>query len=196
MIRYILIGLLLCGQAISFAQIIYHDASNFPLLGKATETNSARYERFPDSLRNISRSPLWNLSRNSAGMAIRFRSNSTQIAVKWENLFNNHMNHMTDTGVKGLDLYCLEGNCLWRFVNSARPTGKINRATIIANMQPEEREYMLYLPLYDGLVSLAIGVDSLATIDQPLIDYPICKKPVVFYEMCIRDRSCIVVFVH
>ena len=82
MIRYILIGLLLCGQAISFAQIIYHDASNFPLFGKATETNSARYERFPDSLRNISRSPLWNLSRNSAGMAIRFRSNSTQIAVK------------------------------------------------------------------------------------------------------------------
>ena len=65
MIRYILIGLLLCGQAISFAQIIYHDASNFPLLGKATETNSARYERFPDSLRNISRSPLWYLSRNS-----------------------------------------------------------------------------------------------------------------------------------
>lgn len=190
MIRYILIGLLLCGQAISFAQIIYHDASNFPLLGKATVTNSARYERFPDSLRNISRSPLWNLSRNSAGMAIRFRSNSTQIAVKWENLFNNHMNHMTDTGVKGLDLYCLEGNCLWRFVNSARPTGKINRATIIANMQPEEREYMLYLPLYDGLVSLAIGVDSLATIDQPLIDYPIRKKPVVFYGTSILQGGC------
>lgn len=195
MIRYILIGLLLCGQAISFAQIIYHDASNFPLLGKATETNSARYERFPDSLRNISRSPLWNLSRNSAGMAIRFRSNSTQIAVKWENLFNNHMNHMTDTGVKGLDLYCLEGNCLWRFVNSARPTGKINQATIIANMQPEEREYMLYLPLYDGLVSLAIGVDSLATIDQPLIDYPIRKSrlyfmaPVFFKEVVLHVRG-------
>ena len=54
------------------------------------------------------------------------------------------MNHMTDTGVKGLDLYCLEGNCLWRFVNSARPTGKINQVTIIANMQPErERVYAL-----------------------------------------------------
>lgn len=51
MIRYILIGLLLCGQAISFAQIIYYDASNFPLLGKATENNGARYERFPDSLK-------------------------------------------------------------------------------------------------------------------------------------------------
>lgn len=97
---------------------------------------------------------------------------------------------MTDTGVKGLDLYCLEGNCLWRFVNSARPTGKINQATIIANMQPEEREYMLYLPLYDGLVSLAIGVDSLATIDQPLIDYPIRKKPIVFYGTSILQGGC------
>lgn len=97
---------------------------------------------------------------------------------------------MTDTGVKGLDLYCLEGNGLWRFVNSARPTGKINQATIIANMQPEEREYMLYLPLYDGLVSLSIGVDSLATIDQPLIDYPIRKKPVVFYGTSILQGGC------
>lgn len=182
MIRYILIGLLLCGQAISFAQIIYYDASNFPLLGKATENKGVRYERFPDSLEHISRPPLWYLSRNSAGMAIRFRSNSTHIAVRWENLFNNHMNHMTDTGVKGLDLYCWEGNRKWRFINSARPNGKINQATIIANMQPEEREYMLYLPLYDGLVSLSIGIDSLATIDQPLIDYPIRQKPVVFME--------------
>ena len=66
MIRYILIGLLLCGQAISFAQIIYYDASNFPLLGKVTENNGARYERFPDSLKKISRPPLWYLSRNSA----------------------------------------------------------------------------------------------------------------------------------
>lgn len=50
------------------------------------------------------------------------------------------------------------------------------------NMYPEEREYMLYLPLYDGLVSLSIGVDSLATISQPLVDYPIRKNPVVFME--------------
>lgn len=49
-------------------------------------------------------------------------------------------------------------------------------------MHPEEREYMLYLPLYDGLVSLSIGVDSLATISQPLVDYPIRKNPVVFME--------------
>ena len=123
-------------------------------------------------------------------MAIRFRSNSTTIAAKWETLINFHMNHMTDTGAKGLDLYCLQKNGEWRFVNSGRPGGKTNQATIIANMRPEEREYMLYLPLYDGLVSLSIGVDSLATIDQPLIDYPIRKKPVVFYGTSILQGGC------
>ena len=107
-----------------YAQLVYHDASKFPLLGKATEATGARYERLPDSLKNISRAPLWNLSRNSAGMAIRFRSNSTTIAAKWEALINFHMNHMTDTGAKGLDLYCLQKNGEWRFVNSGRPNGK------------------------------------------------------------------------
>ena len=182
--------LCLLGIQLQAQQPMYYDASRFPLLGKATQDTGTRYERLPDSLKNISRPPLWNLSRNSAGMAIRFRSNSTQIAVKWESLFNNHMNHMTDVGIKGLDLYCWEGNKQWRFVNSARPSGKTNQATIIANMLPTEREYMLYLPLYDGLVSLSIGVDSLATIDQPLIDYPIRKKPVVFYGTSILQGGC------
>lgn len=182
--------LCLFGIKLQAQQLTYYDASRFPLLGKATQDTGARYERLPDSLKNISRPPLWNLSRNSAGMAIRFRSNTTRIAAKWETLSNNHMNHMTDVGVKGLDLYCWENNGSWRFVNSARPTGKKNQATIIANMQPKEREYMLYLPLYDGLVSLSIGIDSLAIIDQPLIDYPIRKKPVVFYGTSILQGGC------
>ena len=174
----------------AYAQVVYHDASNFPLLGKAAEATGTRYERFPDSLKNISRAPLWSLSRNSAGMAIRFRSNSTQIAAKWETLGNNHMNHMTDVGVKGLDLYCLQKDGKWRFVNSGRPTGKTTQATIVANMQPEEREFMLYLPLYDGLVSLSIGVDSLSSITQPVIDSPVRKKPVAFYGTSILQGGC------
>lgn len=184
---FIIIVLVVCN---AYAQLVYHDASLFPLLGKATDFSGARYERFPDSLKHISRTPLWNLSRNSAGMAIRFRSNSTAVAVKWTVLSNTHMNHMTDTGAKGLDLYCLQKNGNWRFVNSARPKGKTNQAIIIKNMHPEEREYMLYLPLYDGLVSLSVGIDSLATISQPLMDYPIRKKPVVFYGTSILQGGC------
>lgn len=43
------------------AQVVYHDASAFPLLGKATESTLTRYERLPDSLQSVSRKPLWEL---------------------------------------------------------------------------------------------------------------------------------------
>lgn len=45
--RILLMGLLLA--AVANAQTIYHDASAFPLLGKATESTLTRYERLPDS---------------------------------------------------------------------------------------------------------------------------------------------------
>ena len=64
--------LCLLGVQLQAQQLMYYDASRFPLLGKATQDTGTRYERLPDSLKNISRPPLWNLSRNSAGMAIRF----------------------------------------------------------------------------------------------------------------------------
>ena len=54
----------------------------------------------------------------------------------------------------------------------------------------KEREYMLYLPLYDGLISLSIGVDSLATISQPLVDYPIRKILLFFYGTSILQGGC------
>lgn len=171
------------------AQIVYHDASAFPLLGKATEATATRYERLPDSLQHISRKPLWDLGRNSAGLALRFRSNSTSIAARWEVRDNRSMNHMTPTGIKGLDLYCLQDG-EWIFAGSGRPQGKINKATIVKNMLPQEREYLLYLSLYDGVTSLAIGVDSLSEIRLPAIDLPRREKPIVFYGTSILQGGC------
>ena len=187
--NYILaVALLFCTLALR-GQLVYHDASAFPLLGKATQNSATRYERLPDSLRNISRKPVWALGQNSAGLALRFRSNSTTIAAKWEVLLDRNMNHMTPTGIKGLDLYCLQDG-KWVFVNSGRPSGKVNEAKIISHMKPEEREYMLYLPLYDGVTSLSIGVDSLAEISQPEVNLPIREKPVVFYGTSILQGGC------
>ena len=171
------------------AQVTYYDAAEFQLLGKATAATTERYVRLPDSLEHVSRLPLWQLSRNSSGMAVRFRSNSTQVAVKWESLVNFHMDHMTDVAVKGLDLYCLEGKN-WYFVNSARPIGKSTESSLISGMEAKEREFMIYLPLYDGLVSLSIGIDAGASINQPAIESPVREKPVVFYGTSILQGGC------
>ena len=144
------------------AQLTYYDADDFPLLGKAAERTETRYERLPAEYKQISRGPVWELGKCTAGLALRFRSNSTTIAARWTALFDRTMNHQTQTGTRGLDLYCLQEDGAWTFVNSARPTGQKNETVIITDMEPAEREYMLYLPLYDGILDLAIGIDSLA----------------------------------
>ncbi len=167
----------------------YVDASAFPVIGKGFTDTQTRYERLPARLENITRTPVWNLSKNCSGLAVRFRTNSPVIAAKWEVTGDVVMNHFTMTGIKGLDLYGLK-NGKWQFVNSARPTGKSSTAIIIQNMPEEDMEYMLYLPLYDGLKSLEIGVTPESEIKSPMVNSPQTGNPVVFYGTSITQGGC------
>lgn len=170
--------------------IVYTDAKEFPLYGKISEKTNERYERLPSELENVSRKDVWRLGQNSAGLYIRFRSNTTSMRIKWQSTFDNEQNHMTDLGTRGLDLYALvDGE--WRAVAPVRPTRKgVNEWTIIRNMLPEQREYMLYLSLYDGVKSLEIGVDEGAYIGQPEVASPSTKKPIVMYGSSILQGGC------
>lgn len=95
---------------------------------------------------------------------------------------------MTDIGVKELDLYCLQKNGRWVLLIVPVLYKKMTQ-TIIENMKPEKRELMLYMPLYDGVASLSIGIDSLSVIGQPMIDCPVREKPVVFYGTSIKNNG-------
>ena len=171
-------------------KIVYTDASEFPVYGKISEKTNERYERLPSELENVSRKDVWRLGRSSAGLYIRFRSNTTSMRVKWQSTFDNEQNHMTDLGTRGLDLYALV-NGEWRAVAPVRPTSKgVNEWTIIRNMLPEQREYMLYLSLYDGVKSLKIGVDEGAYIGQPEVASPSTEKPIVMYGSSILQGGC------
>lgn len=191
-----LIFLLTCIFALSVGAadrvVVYHDAAQFPLLGKVRQGSTITYGRLPDSLENISRKPVWELGENCAGMAVRFASNSTSIFAKWEVTLGRVMNHMTPTGIQGLDLYALQDDGTWTFVNSGRPKigEKAHTATIISDMEAKEREYMLFLPLYDGLKKLEIGVDSLSSITMPRMALPVREKPIVFYGTSILQGGC------
>lgn len=169
--------------------IVYKDASEFPIYGKISDQTLEHYHRLPSWLHGISRDRVWELGTNSAGLFVRFRSNSTSIHVRWESTYNNTMTHMTDTGTKGLDLYALvDGE--WRHVCSAQPQGAKSQRKFIANMEPVEREYMLYLSLYDGVSSLEIGVDKGASLDLPAVDSPKREKPVVMYGTSLLQGGC------
>ncbi len=171
--------------------IRYVDAAEFPLYGQISNKVNNRYERLPSRLQGISRDPVWYLGRQSAGMYVRFTSNSTSISARWTSMFGVLMPHMTPVGTRGLDLYALEDDG-WKFVCSAQPiNGSLeNERIIISDMEPVEREYLLYLPLYDGITSLEIGVDRNARIGQPSALTPSVKKPVVMYGTSILQGGC------
>ena len=170
--------------------IQWHDAASLPLFGKAVQDTYSRYSRLPASYESKSRKELWNLGQNSAGLYLRFRTDSKNISLRWTSLQNNWMNHMTPTAIKGLDLYALEPEG-WRFVRSARP-GKeaCSECKVIENMDGKEREYMLYLSLYDGVSSLYLGLDKSAVLLEPAIDSPRSAHPVVMYGTSILQGGC------
>ena len=184
--------LLLILYLVSFqlnAQVIYYDADQFPLIGKTSDKTETRYERLPSYLKDCCRPALWNLGKNTSGLAIRFRTNSTSIFAKWEVTQNNQMNHMTDTGIKGVDLYAWEKDH-WQPMKAGLPKGKTNEQIIISNMTSKEREYIMFLPLYDGIISLSIGIDSTATIKKPELPYPNTTHPILVYGTSITQGGC------
>lgn len=168
----------------------YVNALEFQILGRGFQDTELPFQRLPARLKDQVRPELWLFSTHSSGMAIRFRTDSKTIGARWEVTDNTVMNHMSFTGIKGLDLYCLMDNGKWQSVNTGRPVDKITTATIVSNLKGEMREYMLYLPLYDGVKTLEIGVDSNSAIQMPQVDTPRKGRPVVAYGTSIMQGAC------
>lgn len=152
----------------------------------ADSVKENRYDRLPASHKEIVRKAVWDLSKASAGLSIRFYSNTTSISVKWTVLNNNKMNHMAETGIKGIDLYFNnKGN--WQYLNTARPKDIENEFLLINNMSNEMREFKMYLPLYDGIANIEVGIDSSSVIKKPLKSN---RKSIVFYGTSITQGGC------
>ena len=171
-----------------FDDIKYFNDDSFLLEGTdiPDSLKENKYDRLPASYKEIVREPVWDLAKNSAGLSIRFLSNSSLITVKWELLNNFSMDHMPDTGIKGVDLY-FKQNDKWQYINTGRPIGFNNEYRLVENMNNELREYKIFLPLYDGVKNIEIGIDNSSYIKKPEKSE---KKPIIFYGTSITQGAC------
>ncbi len=185
------VAIALQAAAAKIDSLEFRSARDFRIVGKGFTDTESFYDRLPASVKEGCREELWTLSTNSAGIAIRFRTNSTTIGVKWTVRQQMNMGHMTTVGIRGVDLYRLTDDG-WRHVNSGRPSAKSkeNSGVLISNMASEYAEYMLYLPLYDGVSDVQIGVDRGAVIEQPAVATPRADRSVVFYGTSITQGGC------
>ena len=119
-------------------------------------------------------------------MSIRFISNSSRISAKWEVLNNNEMNHMPDTGIKGIDLY-YKTDKSWQYLATGRPQGLKNEYNLIQNMTNEEREYKIYLPFSYKTIFIYSNFYIFNSIIQGEINF---KNTIVFYGTSITQGGC------
>ncbi len=171
----------------------YTDAKELMLLGKGFTNTDSYYTRLPIDLKEEIRPEVWSLGLNSAGLAVRFSSNSKAIAIKWSVMNNLRMNHMPETGIKGVDLYTLEDDGKWYYMGTGRPNGKDNSSVLISSMEAKQREYIAYLPLYDGTVKMEIGVDSSANLTKPQKDVLVKRDngdAILIYGTSITQGGC------
>ncbi|MCY1718778.1 SGNH/GDSL hydrolase family protein [Prolixibacteraceae bacterium Z1-6] len=151
------------------------------------------YDRLPLKAKSEVREAVWNLSKNSAGVKIRFRSNATEIKIRYKVKGNLNMPHMPTTGVSGVDLYAKNSDGDWQWCKGKYSFGD----TITYNftgITPDNKyghnkgqEYHLYLPLYNSVAWMEVGVPEDALF-EPL---PTRKeKPIVVYGTSIAQGGC------
>ncbi len=182
------------GSAQKASELKYVDARNLMLINQGYDNTALYYSRLPEDLKPVIRQGVWDLGLNSAGLAVRFSSNSRVIGFRWTLLNNFIMHHMAGTGIRGIDLYRLDENDHWQFIGTAIPNGKDSTKVQIAvsGMDGRDHDYMAYLPLYDGVTKVEVGVTKDASVGKPHRDVLVKgrEKPLVFYGTSITQGGC------
>lgn len=133
-------------------------ADSLTMIGKAMDTkkvyhrvDTIRYNKMPQKVKS--------LFTNSAGLAIAFTTNSSSVSAKWSVKGGKGFPNMSDINSMGLDLY-IKKDGTWRYAGIGRPEGSYSEQVIATNLDTLTKECLLYLPTYDEITSLEIGVDK------------------------------------
>ena len=147
------------------------------------------YNRLPKKAQKEVRKPLWNLSCQTAGLYINFTTNSPAIIINYQVAGEFSMNHMPATGVSGVDLYVTtpKNQQVW-----CSPThysfGKTCTYTYEKlNNEEDGRNFQLFLPLYNSVKNLQIGVDEQYNLEFSSLDD---INPIVTYGTSICQGAC------
>ena len=156
---------------------------------QAWDEDGGNYNRLPARAKGKVRDAVWNLSRESAGLSIRFLTDSKKIQVRYQVTGGYSMPHMPATGVSGVDLYAKVGGkslvCYgsYSFADTIRYNYTIDKDI----SSDAKKEYELYLPLYNGVKWLEIGVEE----GKELAFIPARKdRCVLVYGTSIAQGAC------
>jgi len=170
-------------------EVRWVNAKTLNIGGQGWSLDIAPYNRLPGKAMGQVPAAVWDLSQQSAGISITFITSAQEIQVRWTLKSDAlAMPHMPATGVSGVDLYQRDSQGVWQFRANGRPTGLTSTAHVEVEPQTDLR---LYLPLYNGVAKLEIGVPSEASLQAVMAGAQTALKPLVFYGTSITQGGCV-----
>ena len=173
------------------AELVWSNLRDLDVEGKGWSDTKASYDRLPAKAEKTVRDAVWGLSRHSAGLCVRFVTDAPEIHAKWTlTSASLAMPHMPATGVSGVDLYVKSDDGKWRWLAVGFPRNQANDLRLVGGLPKGSREYLLYLPLYNGVSSVELGVPKQHAIGKAPARAAGADKPIVFYGTSITQGGC------
>jgi len=187
--------------SVPFENVVWRDAlgGSFDIRGLYKPLETGTYQRLPLEFADDERlnAGARRLMFHTAGGRIRFTTNSPYVAVAAELPHLVAMPHMPLTGSSGIDLYeGPAGSSKLRFRQIFRPEWKGDASLphsfegfyAFPDRKGEMREIELYLPLYNPVSKIRIGLAPDAVIGEP---HPYaCELPVLVYGASVTQGGC------
>lgn len=153
------------------------------------EEERPKLRRLPSRAEGVVRPDVWELAQSLAGARVCFRSNTTEINIRAKLNGIVPFAHMPATGHSGMTLYVGGPHELKPWSIAVPEVDAIEyERDLLTKASREMREYTLYLPPYNGLESLEIGLSAGARIEKP--SPTVIEKPAVFYGTSITQGGC------
>ena len=141
---------------------VYVDAATLGVYGKAGEVPGHPYSRLDPEKYGVKGS-LATKCLQSTGVFVVFNTDSESLSLKWETSPLRVVGANTGANAqKGLDLYIKrDGRWVFAAVGTPDMAGDCvhHERKVISSMSEGNKECLLYLPLFDSVESLEIGVD-------------------------------------
>jgi hypothetical protein len=169
--------------------LLWYDARELTIEGMGWDSTGSPFARLPAAAFGVVPDAVWDLSHDSAGICVRFVTEAREIHARWtltrEKLAEPHM---PASSVSGLDLYVKSDHGKWRWLAIGLPSSfPDNEFQLVEELPAGQREFKLYLPLYNGVVKLDVGIPSDSTIARVAPCAANLQKPIVFYGTSITQ---------
>ena len=148
--------------------------------------------RLPRELLSRCSEGVQRLAEYLAGACVRFSTDAESLAVVWELITSANMTHFSPCGKNGMELYEETDNGTRHIANllPALENGgacRLQQSSFV-RLPGGMRSYVLYLPLYNGLKTLMLGLPPEAQLWEGRT--PRTETPIVFYGSSVTQGAC------